>query len=164
MKGTQIPTWFAIWAGWNTPQIEWFYWDHFAVTSKYIFPTYGNIHLNIHFSLLFKKDFYLFPPLKMEIGLKSNATVIRQVFSWGASRRCWGKRNLSVSFILRRASYYGVYDVLWHYMELSPLPSFQLPNHGPLNYFNTKSFIVWPWSLLMRKFVARMGEKKQEER
>lgn len=48
------------------------------MTPKYIFPTYESTHLDIIFSFTFRKIFIsLLPPLTMEIGLKSNTSVLR---------------------------------------------------------------------------------------
>lgn len=77
----------------------------------------------------------------MEIGLKSNTSVLRQVLS-GRGQEEVLREEESFNIFPLKVSYYDIYNVLWYCKKLSTPPSFQIPNRGPCDYFNVKSFVL----------------------
>lgn len=77
----------------------------------------------------------------MEIGLKSNTSVLRQVLS-GRGQEEVLREEESFNIFPLKVSYYDIYNVLWYCKKFSTPPSFQIPNRGPCDYFNVKSFVL----------------------
>ena len=110
--------------------------------TKIYFPNIWECTLRYSFFTFRKVFMLLLPPVKMEIGLKSNTRVLRPVLS-GRGQEEGLKEEQCFNLISLRLLYYGIYDMSWHFKELPSSSPFQLPNHSPWDYFNARSVSVY---------------------
>lgn len=131
------------------------------MTPKFIFPTYGNTHFDSFF--YFGKAFiFLLSPITMEIGLKLNTSILRQVLSERGQEEVLREEE-SFNIFPLRVLYYDINNVLWHCMKLSPPPSFQIGQSWPLWLFQSWMLHCRAMIITYMKICNKNWRKKREK-